>query len=204
MERPGAVGGDGCPGQFSKAGQPGWMDVLPRSCVGVDGPWLVVAVANNPVVRVDARMLDRIGVVDEELILAVDDLDVTMWIADGTDAARHIVDELAPYTRRGPLATAAAYRDAKRRIGRGGGVYEVTVDEEPLRVTGEHVRVGRVAFRMSEVCEYAEAGANLPLPGGKLLQAAIATLVYAAYRRGHPSDDVALLRRRVAVYEAHR
>lgn len=52
-----------------------------------------------------------------------------------------------------------------------------------VRLRGDFIQIGSVAFRVDEVREYAVAGENLPLPGGRMLQAAMATLVVAAAQR---------------------
>ena len=49
--------------------------------------------------------------------------------------------------------------------------------------SGDYLQVGQVAFRIAEVREYALRGANLPLTGGRLLQAAMGLLVVAAEER---------------------
>ena len=33
--------------------------LLPRSGIGVEAPWLVIAPPGNPIIRLDARLLDR-------------------------------------------------------------------------------------------------------------------------------------------------
>ena len=57
------------------------------------------------------------------------------------------------------------------------------VGRDPVLQRGDRIQVGDVAFRLDEVREYALQGANLPLPGGRLLQAAMAMLVVAAAER---------------------
>jgi len=52
---------------------------------------------------------------------------------------------------------------------------------------GDYIQVGSVAFRTEEVDEYSLAGANLPLPGGFLVQAAMVMLVVAAQTSGAPT-----------------
>ena len=37
--------------------------LLPRSGIGVDGPWLVIAPPGNPVIRLDSRLLDRVELI---------------------------------------------------------------------------------------------------------------------------------------------
>src|ERR1700712_2547572 len=37
--------------------------LLPRSGIGVDGAWLVIAPPGNPVIRLDARLLDRVELI---------------------------------------------------------------------------------------------------------------------------------------------
>src|SRR5439155_6207148 len=34
--------------------------LLPRSGIGVEAPWLVIAPPGNPIIRLDARLLDRV------------------------------------------------------------------------------------------------------------------------------------------------
>jgi hypothetical protein len=52
------------------------------------------------------------------------------------------------------------------------------------------------------VREFALRGANLPLPGGRLLQAAMGLLVVAAEDRARTGEDLEALSRRIAQYEA--
>src|SRR5690242_10640332 len=37
--------------------------LLPRSGIGVDAPWLVIAPPGNPIIRLDARLLDRVELI---------------------------------------------------------------------------------------------------------------------------------------------
>lgn len=57
------------------------------------------------------------------------------------------------------------------------------VGNDVVRLRGEFIQVGDVAFRVSEVREYALQGANIPLSQGRLLQAALAMFVVAAAER---------------------
>jgi hypothetical protein len=73
---------------------------------------------------------------------------------------------------------------------RGGLVFEdagpvslerlLIVGPDPVRFRNNFIEVGEMRFRLNEVKDYALHGANLPLPGGRLLQAAIALMVVAA------------------------
>ena len=54
---------------------------------------------------------------------------------------------------------------------------------------------------MPEVRELALRGANLPLPGGRLLQAAMGLLVVAAEERARNGEDLETLARRISEYE---
>ena len=36
--------------------------LLPRSGIGVEAPWLLIAPPGNPIIRLDARLLDRVSV----------------------------------------------------------------------------------------------------------------------------------------------
>nr|HEX4314265.1 hypothetical protein [Kofleriaceae bacterium] len=239
--------------------------LLPRSGIGVDGAWLVIAPPGNPIIRLDARLLDRVDLIGKspttplvlsglatvgvaaaalafipghvfacagfaylaherfsearrrsrsrDLLLALGDLEVALHVADGPEAAKGVVDQLAPYTRGAPITRPEVYEDAKRRIraqaeGRGEASARREV-EQALLVGGDvvhlhngYLKVGPVGFRVSEVREYALRGANLPLTGGRLLQAAMGLLVVAAEERALQGEDITALSKRVGDYEA--
>src|SRR5438132_715544 len=73
-----------------------------------------------------------------------------------------------------------------------------------VHMHGDHLKIGGagLSFRISEVREYALRGANLPLTGGRLLQAAMGLLVVAAEERALQGEDLALLSKRIGDYEA--
>lgn len=164
--------------------------LLPKSGVGVVGPWLVIAPADAPVIRVDLRLLDRVEIgppIEEnvhhsdprdveargsEVLLVCGDVTIALGVADGYKAAERLVATAAALT--GSLAD-GDIRDALPTF--------LVVDRTVVRLRGDFIQVGSVAFRVTEVREYAEAGANLPLPGGHMLQAAMAMLVVAAAER---------------------
>jgi hypothetical protein len=75
------------------------------------------------------------------------------------------------------------------------------VGSDVVHVSGDYLHVGAVAFRIDEVRDYALRGANLPLPGGRLLQAAMGLLVVAAEERASAGEDVEALSLRIAEYE---
>jgi hypothetical protein len=80
--------------------------------------------------------------------------------------------------------------------------HALLVGSDVVYLRGDYLQVGQVAFRIQEVREYALRGANLPLTGGRLLQAAMGLLVVAAEERAAAGEDVAVLSRRIADYEA--
>ncbi|HEX5059438.1 MAG TPA: hypothetical protein VFV99_08770 [Kofleriaceae bacterium] len=239
--------------------------LLPRSGIGVDAPWLVIAPPGNPIIRLDARLLDRVELIgrsptaplvasglatagvaaaalslvpggvfacaglaylaherfsearrrsrSRDLLLALGDLEVALHVADGPDAAKGISEQLAPYTRDAPITRPEVYEDAKRRMraqaeGKGEASarreleHALLVGNDVVFLRGEYLQVGQVAFRISEVREYALRGQNLPLTGGRLLQAAMGLLVVAAEERAAAGEDLGLLSKRVADYEA--
>ncbi|HEY1811941.1 MAG TPA: hypothetical protein VGG74_06260 [Kofleriaceae bacterium] len=239
--------------------------LLPRSGIGVEAPWLVIAPPGNPIIRLDARLLDRVdligrsptapliasaiaigGVVaagfsllpggpfacaglaylaherfsearrrsrSRDLLLALGDLEVALHVADGPDAAKGISDQLSPYTRDAPITRPEVYEDAKRRMhelaeGRGDASsrreleHALLVGSDVVHMKGDHLMVGTTQYKIAEVREYALRGANLPLPGGRLLQAAMGLLVVAAEERAAAGEDITLLSKRVADYEA--
>jgi hypothetical protein len=161
--------------------------LLPTSGIGVLGHWLVIAPADAPAIRLDLRLLDRVEIgpsVDEdnahdsdpldaedpgsEVLLVCGELTVALGVAEGHEAAERIVAEAAALTG----TRARDDGDALASV--------LVVDNTVVRLRGDFIQVGSVAFRIAEVCEYAEAGANLPLPDGRALQAAMAMLVVAA------------------------
>jgi hypothetical protein len=240
--------------------------LLPRSGIGVDGAWLVIAPPGNPIIRLDARLLDRVELIgrsptgpliasgvataaaaaaalgiiipgtwfacaglaylaherfsearrrtrSRDLLLALGDLEVALHVADGPEAAKGVAEQLAPYTRDAPITRPEVYEDAKRRMrAQAEGKGEVSarrelehallVGADVVYLRGDYLQVGQVAFRISEVREYALRGANLPLTGGRLLQAAMGLLVVAAEERAASGEDVAVLSKRIADYEA--
>ncbi|MEO6777675.1 MAG: hypothetical protein ABI467_32415 [Kofleriaceae bacterium] len=240
--------------------------LLPRSGIGVDAPWLIIAPPGNPVIRLDARLLDRVELIgrsptaplvasgvaiagvaaagfsllpggvfacaglaylaherfsearrrsrSRDLLLALGDLEVALHVADGPEAAKGISEQLAPYTRDAPITRPEVYEDAKRRVraqaeGKGDAAakreieHALLVGSDVVTMSGEMLKVGQdQAYRISEVREYALRGANLPLPGGRLLQAAMGLLVVAAEERATAGEDLAVLSKRIADYEA--
>ena len=170
--------------------------LLPRSGVGVVSPWLVIAPPGNPAIRVDLRGLDRVALQTDDdesddapdvedfdakaedgdprcnVILVCGDLEVALYISDGPEAVDRIVREAEPLTRE------SAGDDVAVDLS-----HLLFVGNDPVLQLGECIQVGAVKFRISEVREYALRGANIPLPGGRLLQAAMALLVVAASER---------------------
>jgi hypothetical protein len=239
--------------------------LLPRSGIGVDGPWLVIAPPGNPIIRLDARLLDRVELIgrsptaplvtsgiatagvaaaalsivpggvfacaglaylaherfsearrrarSRDLLLALGDLEVALHVADGPEAAKGISDQLQPYTRDAPITRPEVYEDAKRRMraqaeGKADTAARreiqsaLSVGNDIVEMRGDFLTVGMISFRVAEVREYALRGANLPLTGGRLLQAAMGLLVVAAEERAAAGEDIAVLSRRIADYEA--
>jgi hypothetical protein len=239
--------------------------LLPRSGIGVDDAWLIIAPPGNPIIRLDARLLDRISLIgrsptgplvwsgvatagvvaaalslvpggvfacaplaylaherftearrrqrSQDLLLALGDLEVALHVADGPEAAKSISEQLAPYTRDAPITRPDVYEDAKRRVhaqaeGKGEASAQreiesaLSVGNDVVFLRGDFLMVGQIAFRISEVREFALRGANLPLTGGRLLQAAMGLLVVAASGRAAAGENVAMLAKRIADYEA--
>jgi len=240
--------------------------LLPRSGIGVEAPWLIIAPPGNPIIRLDARLLDRVELIgrsptaplvasgvaiagvaaagfsllpggvfacaglaylaherfsearrrsrSRDLLLALGDLEVALHVADGPEAAKGISEQLAPYTRDAPITRPEVYEDAKRRVraqaeGKGDAAakreieHALLVGTDVVTMNGDMLKVGAdQAYRISEVREYALRGANLPLPGGRLLQAAMGLLVVAAEERAAAGEDLAVLSKRISDYEA--
>jgi hypothetical protein len=171
----------------------GHMKPLPPSWVGVDPPWLVIAPPGNPAIRIDLRVLDRIEVCPQgkpddddefesrewpehdqacDVRLTCGDLEVGLYVADGPEAALEIVRHAAPLTR------AVARGDAPTDLEK-----FVLVGDDAVCCRGDKLTVGAIAFAIGEVREYALRGANVPVGGSCVLQAAVALLVIAATER---------------------
>jgi hypothetical protein len=148
-----------------------------------------------------------------DLLLALGDLEVALHVADGPVAAKSIQEQLAPYTRDAPITRPEVYEDAKRRMraqaeGKGEASakreieHALLVGTDVVHMKGDHLMIGGMPFQITQVREYALRGANLPLQGGRLLQAAMGLLVVAAEERAQTGEDLSLLAKRVADYEA--
>jgi len=237
--------------------------LLPRSGIGIDGPYLIIAPPGNPVISLDSRLLDRIELIgrsptsavvmsaaaaggavagalslipggllacaglaylaherlsearrrarSRDLLLALGNLEVALHVADGAEAAKRLADALSPYTREAPITRPEVYEDARRRLGaqvegrrdRARRELErgLLVGDDEVSVADGYLSVGAVAFRVEEVRDYAVRGANLPLPGGRLLQAAMGLLVVAADERTRAGEDLEALSKRIKEYE---
>jgi hypothetical protein len=239
--------------------------LLPRSGIGVQAPYLVIAPPGNPTISLDARLLDRIELVgrsstapmvtagvaatiaaaaglslipggivlgiaggylavergmegrkraqSKDLLLVLGNLEVALHVADGPVAAKRIAEALAPYARTAPINSADVYEDAKRRLraeaegksnveGHREASQALAVGDEAVYVRDGFLQVGPSSFRIAEVREHALRGANLPLSGGRLLQAALALLVVAAEDRARAGEDTENLAKRIAQYES--
>ncbi len=179
--------------------------LLPRSHMGFDGTWLMIAIPGNPVIRLDALGLDSIDADGDTLLLEADGLVTGLPIADGPEAARCIAAELRRHTRGAPIANAEIAAQARRYLEALASGLErplVFVGDHAVVVRGPFLQIGDIgAFRIGEVEEYGEAAANLPLPEGGLLQAALACLVIAASERS-ADDERRTLSQRIGDYQA--
>src|SRR4029078_4698074 len=130
----------------------------------------------------------------------------------GPEASKDIAEQLVPYTRDAPITRPEVYEDAKRRMrAQAQGKGEVSarrelehallVGADVVDLRGDYLQVGGVEFRIWEVRESALRGANLPLTGGRLLQAAMGLLVFSAEERASTGEDVSVLSKRIADYE---
>lgn len=145
-----------------------------------------------------------------DLLLVLGSLEVALHVADGAIAARGLVDAVTAYTRSAPLTNGAAYEDAKRRVRSSLEPHAaerqvetpLAVGDDTVAVVGDQLRVGKSEFSVAEVRAAALRGANLPLHGGRLLQAALGLLVVAADERARKGDDVEALRKRISEFEA--
>jgi hypothetical protein len=168
----------------------------------VESYWLVLHYTNNPPIRLDTRLLDRVFADDRGLLLEVDGDLVVVQITGEQGTAYELADRLAPYTRSAPIAHQDVYEDARRRLARIADRDErmapwVFFGSDPVRVSDEVVYIGEFACTLSDALRYARVGAELPLPNGRL-QAGLVWLIVAARKR---TEDAAMLSRRITEYE---
>jgi hypothetical protein len=167
------------------------------------GEWLVLSYGDNPTVRLDCTVLDRIFADGSSLVLSLETTMATLPIKAGPLHALHLAERLSMYTRSAPITTRRSYEQHKRRLAT---ATDPTSIPEPclwfgldaVEVRGELLCIGDVAFRAAQVEAYGIAGALLPHPNG-LLQAALAVLALDATFR---VENVKLLAQRIAEYEA--
>lgn len=164
------------------------------------------------VIAVDRALEWRRRLRNRDLLLSLGKLDVALHIADGARAAADLAARLAPYTRRAPITSADVYEDARRRVAAAverasapaspalAGALTIGADE--VAVQDGLLCVGETTFTVDQVRDLAMRGANLALPGGRLLQAAVGLLVVAAADRARDGEDVVALGARIAAYEA--
>jgi hypothetical protein len=163
------------------------------------------------VVAVDRALEWRRRLRNRDLLLTLGKLDVALHIADGARATEDLAARLRPYTRRAPISSAEVYEDARRRLAAAVAVERapaaaatgaLTIGADDVAVHDGLLRVGETTFTVEQVRDLAMRGANLVLPGGRLLQAAVGLLVVAAAERARDGEDVVALSARVAAYEA--
>src|ERR1041384_307984 len=82
----------------------------------VESYWLVLDYIDNPPIRLDARLLDRVLVDDRDLVLEVDDTVIALRITGEEGTVYELAERLAPYTRSAPITQQDVYEDARRRL----------------------------------------------------------------------------------------
>jgi hypothetical protein len=168
----------------------------------VESYWLVLDYTDNPTIRLDARLLDRVLVDDRDLVLEVDNTVIALRITGEEGTVYELAERLAPYTRSAPITQQEVYEDARRRLARIAEKDErmaprLFFGSDPVRVSDEIVYIGEFACTLSDAARYSRVGAALPLPNGAM-QAGFVMLVVAARKR---TDDAAMLSRRITEYE---
>jgi hypothetical protein len=177
--------------------------ILPRSHVGVFGPLLVIAWPDTPPIGLDVALLDEITASDAELVLRVGVLVVSLAIADGPEAAKRIVENLAPFARNTPITRADVYEDAKRRLeARDDTDGQLMVGDDKVIVAGDAVEVGVTTYKIEDIAQRGERGETLLLPSGASVQAAMLLLIVEAERRPNGRDGLDVLAQRVAEFES--
>lgn len=151
---------------------------LPKSGLMVFEPWLVMAVRRNPVIRINLHALDEIRLVGDgdevsAVLLVCGDLEIALDVAEGREAAERIIREASLHTRAAGV-TSVEHDEL------------IVVGEDPVLVRDHRLHIGTGSFALDEVRDRAVDGELLRLPGGGVIQAAMALLVVAAIERDRP------------------
>lgn len=174
----------------------------PRRCAEyADAGWLVLAYDGSPEVRIDLTCAERVLVDDGTLTIAVGSRSMSMGLSGGPAKAQQLLSKLSPYTRSSPIVDHEQYAEAKRLLDDvlDGRAHRsaVTIDGNPVLLSGAYVSIGDVAFLLSELESYSLDGHYLPLPSGPVRAAVVMLAVYAMGNRADPD----LLKRRMIDYE---
>jgi hypothetical protein len=170
---------------------------------GAERGRLVLRYPDNPIISLNARFLDEVSAEEDSLIFEVDEQRAGLLIPQGMEEAGALVRQLAPYTRASPISDDETYEHTKavlqacRSRRRYTGDF-VTVGDDRVLVTEEHVYIGEFVCWISDVETYAAAARFLPLTNGHV-HAAMVLLVIAQARRQESIDALA---KRVWEYEA--
>ena len=173
----------------------------------IEDSWLVLAYPQNPVIRFDSRILDRVLAEGTDLIMTVDETTGVVGLASGPERAMEFANELAAYTRSAPITRDDAYEDAKRRL-EALRANPQAIETRPALYFGskaiiasaEILYVGEDAFSLTDLEELAIEGRAIALDGGAI-RAALPKLIVAARAR---SEDPARLLDRIQTYELRR
>lgn len=182
---------------------------LPISRFGISPPWLLIACKPRSVIQVDAGLLDRLETDDCNFVFVVDELEVTLPVADGQAAAIECVRQLSPFTRSSSAAGVEVLDDAKLRMQghldgedlRTGGRRGVIVGDNAVTVCDDNVVIGSSRFEISRLKKLGRKGQHLELADGAQLQASLALLVVAAIEFRTISEEVTRLWLRIAQLE---
>ncbi len=164
---------------------------------------LYLSYAQNPLISVNARFLDRVLATDESLALTVDGSSGVLSIPISQGSAIDLARDLAAFTRSAAIIDDETYEHTKRVLEASVSRHRYTGDfvvvgDASVRATDTLIYIGEFVCSIEDVETYAEAAASLPLPSGQL-QAALAMLVITQWRR---IEDADALRRRIEDYEA--
>jgi hypothetical protein len=167
----------------------------------VDGSWLMLKYAPNPVIRLDATRLDRVMASDSNVVVGIRDMTVRLRVSRGPEGAVDISQRLHSFTRSAPLR-ADCYDAAKRRLG---SIVNGRMAEQPMLYLGrravtvgnEVVYIGDVQCSILEIEKESTSGRIWFLPNSHGIQAALLMLAVAA----HVEDDPDVLARRVKEFE---
>jgi hypothetical protein len=187
------------PPRWGRAGGVALSDVTEH----VEGYWLVLSYPENPTIRLDCRILDRILAVDDRLLLDADGTTIGLPLSGGARGAADVAAKLTPFTRSAPLTSDEAYVEAKRLLADNGVVpsHRLRLGNDWVSIDDVNVVAGAWSIAIQDVMHLSQNEENIQLGPYRIQAALIVLFIAATVAR---VENRVVLEQRVAEYEKRR